>query len=399
LLGATAETDGLNAAVGIQPVSTTPLLSFFDPVKAVRPSESGRESPFETSSDEADCRMLCPTTVTLLRTFLRTCLLALVIGEGCGGSSTTAPTAPPPQAQVPGASRRASDYTLEILNTMQANSINRDRINWSDFRDQVIQRASGAQTITDLYPAISLALGLLDDHHSFYQAAGGGGLGNPRFPHCAAVTPRTPAVPSDIGYVKVTGFADVTFGADLAFADSIQQQIRNADSARLAGWIVDVRGNGGGNMWPMVAGVGPVLGEGVAGYFVAPSDDPIAWSFRNGMALNGTTEIARTTATYALLAPEPRVAVLTDNQVASSGEAVVVSFRGRPSTRSFGSATWGVSTSNTGFSLSDGAMLVLTTKLMADRNRVNYGMSIPPDETIDGDAEVVQRAIQWLRGQ
>jgi peptidase S41-like protein len=269
----------------------------------------------------------------------------------------------------------------------------------SDFRNQVIQRASGAQTVTDLYPAISLALGLLDDHHSFYQAASGGGLGNPRFPHCAAATPTTPAVPSDIGYVKVTQFGDATPGADRAFADSIQQQIRGADSSRLAGWLVDVRGNGGGNMWPMVAGVGAVLGEGTAGYFVPPSGAVTAWSFLNGAAMSGGTEIVRTTATYRLITPSPRVAVLTDNLVASSGEVVVVSFRGRPDTRSFGSETCGLSTANSTFRLSDGAMLVLTTSLLADRNRVNYGIPIVPDETIGGDAEVVQRAIAWLRGQ
>jgi C-terminal processing protease CtpA/Prc len=95
----------------------------------------------------------------------------------------------------------------------------------------------------------------------------------------------------------------------------------------------------------------------------------------------------------------PRVAVLTDNLVASSGEAVVVSFRGRPNTRSFGSATCGLSTANSGFRLSDGATLQLTTASMADRTRVNYGVSIAPDEAVGGDAEVVLRAVDWLRGE
>ena len=31
-----------------------------------------------------------------------------------------------------------------------------------------------------------------------------------------------------------------------------------------------LRGNGGGNMWPMIAGVGPLLGEGPLGYFIGP---------------------------------------------------------------------------------------------------------------------------------
>src|SRR5213594_2566317 len=154
----------------------------------------------------------------------------------CGGASATAPTATtPPLTQVPAASRLASDYANELVNTMQQNSINRGRINWTDFRAQVFQRASGAQTIVDLYPAISLALGLLDDHHSFYQAAAGGGLGNPRGPRCSSPATVTPVVPADIGYVRIGAFSSVVPGADRAFADDVQQQIRSRDAANLAG--------------------------------------------------------------------------------------------------------------------------------------------------------------------
>jgi hypothetical protein len=325
-------------------------------------------------------------------------ILAAAMAAGCSGAPTTAPSATSPAlTQVPNASRLASDYINELANFMENNSINRDRINWSDFRGQVIERARGAQTIVDLYPAISLALALLDDRHSFYQGAGGG-LGNPRSPRCSAPAAVTPAVPADVGYVRIGAFSSGVPGADRAFADELQQQIRGRDAATLAGWIVDVRGNGGGNMWPMIAGVGSVLGNGIAGYFSPPAGVPVPWSYQDGTALSGTSEIVRASAPYLLMTPAARVAVLTDVVVASSGEAVVVSFRGRPNTRSFGAATCGLSTANSSFRLSDGATLQLTTALMADRNRTTYGASIAPDETVSGDGEVVQRAIAWLRG-
>ena len=100
-----------------------------------------------------------------------------------------------------------------------------------------------------------------------------------------------------------------------------------------------MRGNGGGNMWPMVAGVGAVLGEGVAGYFIVPVRRArIEWSFRAGAALSGTTEIVRTSAPIpALLArARPCVAVLTD-QVLWQARAKRSSCRSRarPETRSF----------------------------------------------------------------
>ncbi len=114
--------------------------------------------------------------------------------------------------------------------------------------------------------------------------------------------------------------------------------------------------------------------------------------------MSGTSEIVRVSTPYMLLTRASRVAVLIDALVASSGEAVAVSFRSRPDTRSFGAATCGLSTVNSGFRLSDGATLQLTTALMADRNRTTYGVPIAPDEVVPGDGEVVLRAIAWLRG-
>lgn len=99
---------------------------------------------------------------------------------------------------------------------------------------------------------------------------------------------------------------------------------------------------------------------------------------------------------HTLKKPDPRVAVLTDNGIASSGEATVIAFKGRPDTRFFGEPTCGLSTANRGFILSDGAILVLTVSTMADRTRRVYGDSVFPDEVIVNPTAVVARAIEWL---
>jgi hypothetical protein len=102
------------------------------------------------------------------------CAALISAACGSGGSGTTAPSSRwAPLTAVPGASRLAGDYLNEILATMQAHSINRAKIDWVAFRAQVVQTGQSAQAIVDLYPAISIALGLLDDRHSFYQATGG----------------------------------------------------------------------------------------------------------------------------------------------------------------------------------------------------------------------------------
>jgi C-terminal processing protease CtpA/Prc len=100
---------------------------------------------------------------------------------------------------------------------------------------------------------------------------------------------------------------------------------------------------------------------------------------------------------YELVHAAPRVAVLTNRSVASSGEAIAVAFRGRPGTRTFGIDTCGLPTANDNFTLSDGATLFLTVALDADRTMTAYDSSLPPDERIDDPSALVERAIAWLR--
>jgi carboxyl-terminal processing protease len=315
-------------------------------------------------------------------------LLAAVGTAACGGrSSPAAPTGPP--------SAQAGAYLDELIGLMRAHSINRLKIDWSAFRTAVFAQAAGARSIPDTYPGIQLALDSLGDGHSQYYTPTGTVLGATRRVGCGTSAADTPVLPGDIGYVRVPAFSG-TAEAATALAIDLQRSITSADTADPVGWIVDVRGNGGGNMWPMIAGVGPVLGDGVAGYFIDPAGVETAWEYRDGAAWEGGVANQRVAVPYRLRRDRPRVAVLIDNGVASSGEAVVVSFKGRPDTRSFGDRTCGLSTANALYPLSDGATLNITEATMADRTRTMYGYSIQPDETVPTN-EVVARAVAWLR--
>jgi carboxyl-terminal processing protease len=321
-------------------------------------------------------------------------LLAGLVGA-CGGSSATSPSQP-----STGMSALARSYLDQILGIMQANSINRSKIEWSLFRSSVYAAAGNSQAIADTYGAISAALGLLGDHHSYYLKPDGSGVYNPS-PRggCSDAVATTPQVPSAIGYVRVGGFSG-SGSLAVDFAASIQSQIRSADNDDVQGWIVDLRGNGGGNMWPMIAGLGPVLGEGQAGAFIDPNGQVTTWGYAGGASISGSPPATaiQVPAPYQLVRPGPRVAVLTDCRVASSGEATAIAFRGRANTRSFGTATYGLSTANRGFPLTDGATLILTVSVMADRNLTPYGDIVVPDEIITTPDQTVARAIEWLRG-
>jgi len=317
--------------------------------------------------------------------------LIAVVATSCGDDRPgVAPTQPSTISAL------ARNYIEELIRILEAHSINRLTIDWARFRNDVLAQAGAAQTVPDIYPAIREALRLLGDGHTSYRSATGTVIFVPART-CGASGAGVPTTPSTIGYVKVGAF-NGSGPAAAAFANAIQGAIRTSDRPGLAGWIVDLRGNGGGNMWPMVAGVGPIIGEGVLGYFINPAGVENVWEYRDGASWNGGVILQRVDAPYTLIRQRPKAAVLVDNGIASSGEAVVIAFKQRPDTRFFGAATCGLSTANSGFTLSDGAQLILTVAVMADRTKARYGDSVQPDETVTDTPQMIERAIEWIHG-
>jgi carboxyl-terminal processing protease len=107
------------------------------------------------------------------------------------------------------------------------------------------------------------------------------------------------SVPERIGYVKVDGCPCEGPSAD-AYSEALQSAIRMADRPGLVGWIVDLRADGGGNMWPMITGLGPILGEGIMGWIVY-NNRQYEREYRGGAAVSFGDVFARVAAPYTLL--------------------------------------------------------------------------------------------------
>jgi len=280
----------------------------------------------------------------------------------------------------------------ELLKLGENNSINRYTIDWEDTKEQVyaVYKDVGEDQ------AIRKFLAILGDNHSYYIAENGKGISSSQI-RCGSPNSNVSNIPDHVGCVQVTGFSGSSVEG-IAFANNIQNIIKNQDSENLIGWIVDLNRNTGGNMYPMVAGLGPILGDNVLGYFIDPDDEKIAWGYDNGSsyALSSSNSVTTVSEPYTLINTDVKVAVIISNQTASSGEATAVSFIGMPNTRFFGQATCGLSTANRSFSLNSGGTLVLTVSTMADRNMNAYGSQIQPDESFDDIQAMNNRILEWL---
>lgn len=290
-------------------------------------------------------------------------------------------------------SAEASAYLASALEIMEKHALNRSLVNWSALKGRAWWLAKGAQTPADTYFAISYTLLQLGDNHSFFVT--------PDQREKSGATRELPAVTvqrldGKLGYLSIPQCSVQTTEDMAAFATNTQKLISELDAQGVCGWIVDLRKNGGGNMWPMIAGVGPVLGEGELGRFAFPDGSTLAWRYQDGNALLGDeVQAAASPPAYKPKSTTP-VAVLIGDGTASSGEAVAVSFRGRPQTRFFGQKSYGLSTSNRVFEMSDSARIVLTTSVLQDRTGKNYGAKIAPDEYTDAD-QTIAAAQRWLK--
>lgn len=316
-------------------------------------------------------------------------LIFLVLLAGCG------PTSQAPRQMSPA----ASAYLNEVLDLMQQRSIHRDTIDWPRFRDQTFVIAEGATTTADTYSAIRFMISRLGDNHSRFIPAEQARQRDGSSSTDAQPLPGGELLAERIGYLSLPYL--LGNGAHATdYAATAHDIIRNLDAHNPCGWIVDLAENPGGNMWPMLVGVGPILGEGEAGSFVDPDGATTSWSYVDGQALLDTRVKAEIDGpAYTLKRPAPPVAVLTGKHTASSGEAIAVAFRGRAQTRSFGQPTAGVSTGNKSHTLSDGAVLVLTEVTFADRTGALYGMQIVPDEQSWLGTSARQAATHWLLQQ
>ena len=94
---------------------------------------------------------------------------------------------------------------------------------------------------------------------------------------------------------------------------------------------------------------------------------------------------------------EVPVALLTDGRTASSGEAVLICFRGLDRTRTFGAPTAGYASANQPFPMPDGSKLVLTTGCdMARTGEEFCDDPIDPDVLTDTPLEA---ALDWLNNK
>lgn len=328
-------------------------------------------------------------------TTARSVLLCMLLATCAAGAQASAEAADPRTARLE-----------QALSFIEARAYNLPRLDWPATREaaQAALRATPGEA--GLTAAIRGVLRALDDGHSFYRPPSNAMAAMPAAAPAASTPVPAPASPhAPIAVLASGGHVPVVqvnrwSGAPSQMQDAARQVravLVEAMAAAPCGLVLDLRGNVGGNVWPMFAGLAPLFAPGVLQTWVDRAGDGRAVELADGALRHGGRPMPIDVASLPMPSARPqRIALLLGARTASSGELLALGFAGDPAVRRFGAPTAGATTSNASLPLPGGAVLAVMSSHVRDRTGAMVSGPLQPDEAT---ARPMEAAQAWLRTQ
>lgn len=244
---------------------------------------------------------------------------------------------------------------------------------WEEYQSAMDAHPASREEAQDIVRAAATVAG---GKHSFLQLAGSVTVD-------ATSEWPAPEVTFQEGGIPVVSLPPFSGNHDegVKYASAVLSAIPES----IPGVVIDLRGNTGGNMYPMIAAVHRFL----------PNDDEMI-RFRTRkrtqwIPLSYAVQVAGVQQQSRIECP---VAILTDSLTASSGEATLICFRGLDYVRVFGNPTAGYASANQPFKLPGGDRLILTIGCdVARTGEVFCDDPIEPDVLTETPLE---DALKWI---
>jgi carboxyl-terminal processing protease len=332
---------------------------------------------------------------------MRNLVLALSAAALAGGiSSAETPSAPATTKSAQ--SSEPQTYLDRAIALFRQFHINSKKMDWPVLWAKAHAAAADAKSPADTYPAIRLIIKELGEKHTVFitpdqaKAQSTGKSTNGTKPPIFLL-PDGERLAEGVGVVRLYGFSGSQEQARL-YSDYGQAKIRDFQERGICRFVIDLRPNTGGNMYPMIDAVSALLDDGLLGTFEDAAGNFTPWILKGGTATIGPITASPPSPTGQATKTFP-VAVLLGPVTASAGEYTAMSFKGRANTRFFGTPTAGYVTANQPMPLSDGAVIIMTGARGIDRTGKKYVDVVEPDEITGAGGPALDAAVKWLSAQ
>lgn len=270
-------------------------------------------------------------------------------------------------------------YVRHCIRIMDRHGLYSDTPEWKTQKKEFLAAADTVSTLGWANYLVYQAAQVAGGKHSGLVAPVRDTVNYPEF------APEARMLEGGIAYVRLPGHSGAQV-SDSLYAHSVLHFLQEHSS--VAGVVIDLRDNYGGNMYPMISAASPLLPDGVILQFKGKKwTTPVTLDFVLKFVGIKASEIRKF--------PEGTpVAILTNDMTASSGEATLLCFRGLDNKRTFGGPTAGFASANRPFPLKNGYSLVLTTgRDVARTGEVFCDDPIAPDVETETPLE---DAISWI---
>nr|WP_295867747.1 S41 family peptidase [uncultured Chitinophaga sp.] len=305
------------------------------------------------------------------------------------------------------------DRSIDLI---KSNSINGGNI--TPIKNDLYERSKDLTSIDEVAPLFEDVFKVLDDYHGSlkYKGKTYGWTKKSSYvnPYLKAKLKTATQVSSQLikgnyGYIRIPGNNDFGFKKVDSIANDIVSNINAIDAENLKGWIIDLRVNTGGNMYPILLALKEFIGNDVifGGFRNARDESSGNWEIKDHhLLIDGIQLDRKSSLAYPNKARIP-IVVLISGYTASAGEMTAISFIGRPNVYLVGEPTANYTTAVQGFEMGESAAINLSTDYVIDRNHKIYKNSIVPDfemqhgdnfENIYEDAKV-RKALQLFKNR
>ena len=276
--------------------------------------------------------------------------------------------------------RTPEGYVRHCVRLLDRDALYADTPEWTLKKKEVLTQAKTITTMEEARSCVEEAGKVAGGKHTFLSAPV---KDTTSYPEQA---PQASILDGDILHIVLPAHSGVKV-SDSLYIHTVLDFLQEHLDAK--GVIVDLRDNTGGNMYPMITAVSPLL----------PDGDILKFKSRKRTAYIPLDYVVQSCG----LAPESigklpastPIALLTNSMTGSSGEATLLCFRGLDNVKTFGGPSAGYASSNMTHVLADGYLFAITTSCDVARTGEVFC-----DDPIDPDVPTetpLEDAIRWIQ--
>ncbi|URZ87077.1 S41 family peptidase [Floricoccus penangensis] len=237
---------------------------------------------------------------------------------------------------------------------------------WKEAKENAKKELKGVKSYDDTQPILEKAIKVAGGKHSFFDTTTGLESSKVTFP--------TSKTENNTLIITIPEFISPDKKEHAKYSNVIREAIENNEYNSV---ILDFRNNIGGNMWPMIDGLSPLLPNKKLLSFISRKGAEENLTLSKNSITNGR-EVQKISESKKIV--DKPIAILINDHTASSGEIVSLCFKSLKNVKYYGGDSAAYTTSNMLYPLFDGRLMFLTTqKIKDDTGHIYENTPIEPD--------------------